>query len=52
VLVRVAADYGKRPIRWVNAAKHRFTKELTAQQKIHFMARIGSRAVHFAGEND
>jgi len=52
VLVRVAADYGTRPIRWINAAKHRFTKELTTQQKIHFMARIGSRAVHFAGEND
>lgn len=52
VLVRVAVDYGKRPIRWVDAAKQRFTKELNAAQKAHFLTRMGARAVHFTSLND
>lgn len=52
VLVRVTVDYGKRPIRWIEATKKRFTKELTTGQKARFLARIGSRAVHLHKEND
>lgn len=44
-LVRVAVDYRRRPIRWLDAARTRFTNELTMDQKIRFLARIGSRAV-------
>ncbi|MBY0528416.1 MAG: thiamine pyrophosphate-binding protein [Gemmataceae bacterium] len=46
VLVRVITDYGKRPCRWIEAAKARFTKELSRHQKMRFLARIGSRALH------
>jgi acetolactate synthase-1/2/3 large subunit len=45
LLVRVITDYGTRPCRWINAAKARFTKELTTEQKVRFLARIGSRAL-------
>jgi acetolactate synthase-1/2/3 large subunit len=45
VLVRVVTDYGKRKVRWVEAVRDRYTKELTAAQKARFLARIGSRAV-------
>lgn len=45
VLVRVATDYGNRKIRWVEAVRARYTKELTAAQKARFLARIGSRAL-------
>jgi acetolactate synthase-1/2/3 large subunit len=52
VLVRVVTDYSKRPIRWIAAAKHRFTKELTNEQKVRFLARVGSRALDHRREND
>ncbi|HZU36385.1 MAG TPA: thiamine pyrophosphate-binding protein [Gemmataceae bacterium] len=52
MLVRVAVDYGKRPMRWTEAAKKQYTKELTTQQKARFLARIGARAVHVRKEND
>lgn len=52
VLVRVVTDYSKRPVRWIHACKHRFTKELTTQQKVRFMARIGSRALDHHPDND
>ena len=52
VLVRVAADYGSRPIRWIDAAKSQFTHQLTTQQKMHFMTRLGYRAVQLAPMND
>jgi acetolactate synthase-1/2/3 large subunit len=51
VLVRVVTDYGNRKIRWVEAVRHRYTKELTAAQKARFLARIGSRALR-EKEND
>ncbi|HSQ58271.1 MAG TPA: thiamine pyrophosphate-binding protein [Gemmata sp.] len=51
VLVRVVTDYGKRKIRWVEAVRGRYTKELSAGQKARFLARIGSRAIH-EKEND
>jgi acetolactate synthase-1/2/3 large subunit len=52
VLTRVAADYGKRPLRWVQAAKKQFTAGLTTQQKVHFLARMGARALQLRPEND
>ncbi len=45
VLVRVATDYGRRKIRWVEAVRQKYTRELTAAQKARFLARIGSRAL-------
>jgi len=45
VLVRVQTDYSNRKIRWVEAVRAKFTKELTPAQKARFLARIGSRTV-------
>jgi acetolactate synthase-1/2/3 large subunit len=52
VLVRVVVDYRGRPIRWVNAVRSRFTRELSLDQKLRFLARIGSRALDFSPRND
>jgi acetolactate synthase-1/2/3 large subunit len=52
VLTRVVTDYGKRPVRWVEAVRGRYTDELTAAQKVRFAARMGNRAVHLRKEND
>ncbi len=52
VLTRVVTDYRKRPLRWVDAAKGRFTKELTAEQKVRFLARIGARSLDLHPDND
>src|SRR5262249_3090229 len=52
VLTRIVTDYGKRPLRWIDAVKHQFKTELSRQQKMRFMARIGSRAIHHIKEND
>jgi len=52
VLVRVVTDYGKRKIRWIEAVRSRYTKELTASQKARFLARIGSRAIKGEKESD
>lgn len=52
VLVRVATDYGNRKIRWIEAVRKRYTKELTAAQKARFLGRIGSRAIHGGGPSD
>jgi acetolactate synthase-1/2/3 large subunit len=53
VLTRVAVDYCHRPVRWINAARAHYTKDLTRHQKMRFLARIGSRAVHHRRqEND
>jgi acetolactate synthase-1/2/3 large subunit len=45
MLVRIATDYGDRKIRWIEAVRDRFTKELTAAQKARFLARIAAREV-------
>jgi acetolactate synthase I/II/III large subunit len=50
VLVRVQTDYGNRKIRWIEAVRKRFTKELSAQQKVRFVARIGQRALNMKPE--
>jgi acetolactate synthase-1/2/3 large subunit len=52
VLTRVLVDYSKRPIRWIDAARRRFTQELCTEQKIRFLARIGSRALDCHPVND
>jgi len=52
VLTRVVTDYGKRPLRWLEAARKRFTQELTTEQKVRFLARLGSRALTIHPEND
>jgi acetolactate synthase-1/2/3 large subunit len=52
VLTRVVTDYGKRPIRWVAATRQRYVRELTNEQKVRFLARLGSRALDFARVND
>ena len=43
VLTRVVTDYRNRPIRWVAATRDRYTQELSTEQKVRFLARIGSR---------
>ena len=45
VLTRVAVDYRRRPIRWLQAARQRYMRDLTPQQKARFLARAGSRAL-------
>lgn len=47
VLIRVVTDYGDRPIRWIEAVRKKFTKELTLAQKSRFLARVTSRSVSF-----
>src|SRR5262249_43074912 len=48
VLTRVVTDYGDRPLRWMDAVRKKYSKELTTEQKVRFLARMGSRAVTFA----
>jgi len=50
VLVRIATDYNSRKIRWIEAVRARFTKELTAAQKTRFLLRIASRESDFKPE--
>ncbi len=52
VLVRVVTDYGQRPLRWLKATKDRFTKELSTEQKVRFLARLGARSLDLHPQND
>jgi len=52
VLVRIQADYGDRKIRWIEAVRKKFTRELNVQQKARFLARATSRAVQLRARND
>jgi acetolactate synthase-1/2/3 large subunit len=52
VLTRVAVDYCKRPIRWIDACKKRYMKELCMDQKMRFAARMGSRMLDLHPNND
>ncbi len=36
VLTRVVTDYGKRPIRWLDAVRTRYIDDLTTEQKVRF----------------
>ena len=50
ILTRVVTDYSKRPIRWLEATRQRFLKDLSTEQKIRFAARVGSRYLERAEE--
>jgi acetolactate synthase-1/2/3 large subunit len=52
VLTRVVTDYGKRPVRWIDAVRKRYMKELCAEQKVRIVARVGARSLHIHKEND
>jgi acetolactate synthase-1/2/3 large subunit len=52
VLTRVVTDYRDRPIRWLEAVKARYKKDLTTEQKVRFAARLGVRALELARQND
>jgi acetolactate synthase-1/2/3 large subunit len=52
VLTRIVVDYGKRPVRWIDAVRKRYTNELTTQQKARFVARVGVRSAKLHKEND
>jgi acetolactate synthase-1/2/3 large subunit len=52
VLVRVVCDYEKRNIRWVDAVRARFIRELSAGQKARFLARLAGRVVRCDKQND
>jgi acetolactate synthase-1/2/3 large subunit len=51
VLVRVITDYGHRKVRWIDAVKKRYRNELSTQQKVRFMARMGTRQIHHTLED-
>ena len=52
VLVRVLTDYGNTHVRWLDAVRKRYTKELTAAQKARFLGRIGMRAIRHEKDSD
>jgi acetolactate synthase-1/2/3 large subunit len=52
VLVRIATDYGERPVRWVEATRKRFISELSVGQKVRFGGRIVGRAINPLLKND
>lgn len=52
VLVNVVTDYGKRDIRWIKAVRGRFTDELSADQKVRFLGRIGARSLAIKNTDD
>jgi acetolactate synthase-1/2/3 large subunit len=52
VLTRVAADYGDRPIRWVDATRDRFVDDLTPRQAGFFLTRMGARSLRLRPRND
>jgi len=52
VLTRIITDYGDRKVRWLDAVKAKYTRELSAAQKTRFLARAGVRAIDFRRAND
>ncbi len=52
VLTRIVTDYGKRPIRWLDAVRSRYIDELSREQKVRFLARLGSRALELHPNSD
>ena len=52
VLTRIVIDYDKRPVRWLDAVKGRFTKELNTQQKMRFVSRLGVRSLELHKVDD
>lgn len=52
MLVRIATDYGERPVRWVEATRKRFISELSVGQKVRFGGRVVGRAINPLLKND
>ena len=52
VLVRVATDYQKRPIRWLKAVKKKYTSELTLDQKAQILSARRDSATLIPEVND
>jgi acetolactate synthase-1/2/3 large subunit len=52
VLVRVATDYTNRKVRWIEAVRARFTKELSPGQKMRFLSRLSARTLSPRTQND
>jgi acetolactate synthase-1/2/3 large subunit len=52
VLVNVVTHYSKRKCRWIDAVKGRFTEELSTQQKVRFLARLGARSLAIRCRDD
>jgi acetolactate synthase-1/2/3 large subunit len=52
VLTRIATDYRGRPVRFINAARKRYTREMPMEQKARFAARVGSRMLDLSPDND
>ena len=52
VFTRVVTDYRRRPVRWIEAVKGRYKKELSMEQKVRFATRLGVRSMDMALEND
>ena len=50
VLVRISTDYGDRKIRWIEAVRKRYSRELTTAQKARFLARLGGRTLNLHPE--
>ena len=51
-LAKRAAEFVAAQARSTIAARSKFTKELTTEQKVRFLARIGARSLHFHPNND
>lgn len=52
ILTRVIVDYGKRPVRWIDAVRERYIQELTTTQKMRFLRRLSGRKLDLSDEND
>jgi acetolactate synthase-1/2/3 large subunit len=52
VLATLRVDYGKRKIRWIEAVRGKFTRELSTEQKVRFAARLGARSLQLRPQND
>jgi acetolactate synthase-1/2/3 large subunit len=52
VLCNVVIDYGKRPVRWVEAVQRKFMRELSPQQMVRFAARLGARSLSIHRQDD
>lgn len=52
VLVQVITEYGNRPLRWLEAARHRYMDELSLEQKLRFGTRLGARSVALRRRDD
>jgi acetolactate synthase-1/2/3 large subunit len=52
VLTTVCVDSGKRPCRWINAVRGRYTRELSTQQKVRFLGRVGVRSLNPHPQDD